>query len=358
MANATQKAADQAVANKDQGIVEDDIEIVEVDAAGKPLVADKTVVKNDKKDEQSKVDDEVDDDPEDEAGGDTRLANESNDNTADNRRTRQNRNEARRIAKQRDKTEIAFLRRQNELLERRIGAVETRTNENQVGSIDGQIHSLKTQLGVAEDVIAKAVENKNGEDTVNAIKIRDEIKEDIRKLEDNKGRVVEANKNGERRTGPDNAVVHNTQIFFSKVPWYNPTQGADEDSDTIRDIEAGMVARGSDPRTATHWQNLEARVKKQFKGRFETGEDDGDEHSQQNGSGQNRNGNGAANKNGGPRLPANGQDRGGSPRNQFMLSPERKQAMQDAGVWDDLVLRKRYIKRYSDYDRDRAARTT
>jgi hypothetical protein len=32
------------------------------------------------------------------------------------------------------------------------------------------------------------------------------------------------------------------------------------------------------------------------------------------------------------------------------VTPERKQAMIEAGVWDDPVLRQRYLKAYQDYD--------
>ena len=33
------------------------------------------------------------------------------------------------------------------------------------------------------------------------------------------------------------------------------------------------------------------------------------------------------------------------------ISPERKEALIEAGVWDDPVLRAKYVKRYSEYDR-------
>ena len=39
-------------------------------------------------------------------------------------------------------------------------------------------------------------------------------------------------------------------------------------------------------------------------------------------------------------------------RNQFLVSKERKDAMIEAGVWDNPELRKRYLKAYQAYDRD------
>jgi hypothetical protein len=46
-----------------------------------------------------------------------------------------------------------------------------------------------------------------------------------------------------------------------------------------------------------------------------------------------------------------------STRQEVYLSPERKQALVDAGVWDDPVLRMKYAKRYAEYDRNAKAKT-
>jgi hypothetical protein len=43
-----------------------------------------------------------------------------------------------------------------------------------------------------------------------------------------------------------------------------------------------------------------------------------------------------------------------STKNEVVVTPERKQAMVEAGVWDDPVARKRYLKAYQDYDRNTA----
>jgi hypothetical protein len=38
-------------------------------------------------------------------------------------------------------------------------------------------------------------------------------------------------------------------------------------------------------------------------------------------------------------------------KTEVYVSPDRKQALIDAGVWDDPVLRTKYVKRYQEYDR-------
>ena len=44
-----------------------------------------------------------------------------------------------------------------------------------------------------------------------------------------------------------------------------------------------------------------------------------------------------------------------STRKEVYISPERKQALIEAGVWDDPVLRQKYVKRYAEYDRQNKA---
>jgi hypothetical protein len=41
-----------------------------------------------------------------------------------------------------------------------------------------------------------------------------------------------------------------------------------------------------------------------------------------------------------------------STRNEVYINPERKQALIEAGVWDDPILRKKYAARYAEYDRN------
>ena len=42
-----------------------------------------------------------------------------------------------------------------------------------------------------------------------------------------------------------------------------------------------------------------------------------------------------------------------STRKGVYVTPERRQAMEDAGVWDDPVARNKYLKAYAEYDRNR-----
>lgn len=53
---------------------------------------------------------------------------------------------------------------------------------------------------------------------------------------------------------------------------------------------------------------------------------------------------------GGPAVGSGREHAPTSTRREVYISPERKQALIDAGVWDDPVLRMKYVKRYAAYD--------
>ena len=56
----------------------------------------------------------------------------------------------------------------------------------------------------------------------------------------------------------------------------------------------------------------------------------------------------------GPQFRTGGRERP-LRKNEVYISPDRKEAMIEAGVWDDPVLRNKYLKSYSDYDKQASA---
>ena len=62
---------------------------------------------------------------------------------------------------------------------------------------------------------------------------------------------------------------------------------------------------------------------------------------------------GGQRKPGGPKFRIGGQERP-LRANEVHISRDRKEAMIEAGVWEDPVLRKKFLKRYADYDREHA----
>jgi hypothetical protein len=100
---------------------------------------------------------------------------------------------------------------------------------------------------------------------------------------------------------------------------------------------------GFDPTQKDYWDELRTRTEAAIPSRSDsrTGDRGGD-----------KSGNGRS-KNRGPSFRTGGRERPLKP-NEVYISAERKEAMIEAGVWDDPVLRNKYLKSYSDYDKQAA----
>ena len=281
----------------------------------------------------------------DEDSSDTRLSDEHEENNEVRERRRQEkheRNARRKAAIERDKTELNFLRTRNEDLERRMMAIERTTVSNQIANVDSKLQETLAEVRAAERIMAKAVEAGNGEDVAKALRIRDEAINKARQLQAAKQhQAVEFKKMTEAPTenkGPDPEVASLAKDWMSQNSWYNPNS-KDETSKIVLAIDQALTDEGYNPATNEYWDELSNRVSKYIP-EAKGGRSEG------TGSKPGRKG------------PPVGQARDsgpGSSRQQVYISPERKQAMIDAGVWDDPVLRQRYLKQYQKWDRDNNA---
>jgi len=110
-----------------------------------------------------------------------------------------------------------------------------------------------------------------------------------------------------------------------------------------------MVRDGWDPRAPEYYDELDKRIARRLphlaqKGNGELDPDEED----LGGKGKEER------KPTGPRFRVGGQERL-LKSNEVHISRERREAMVEAGVWEDPILRKKYLKRYAEYDRDHAA---
>ena len=129
------------------------------------------------------------------------------------------------------------------------------------------------------------------------------------------------------------------QEWLAANPWYDAS-GRDEDSRITKAIDDGLVAQGYDPKTPDYWHELTRRVSTRLNGASAEQEADAPEPA-------------AARR----KAPPTGNTREHAPvstRKEVYVTPERKQAMIDAGVWDEPALRTRYLKAYQAYDKTSA----
>lgn len=280
-------------------------------------------------------DDDLDPDNPDADGGDDR-----DDIRARRRQEKLERKQRRDEAIKRDKLEMEFLRKRNDDLERRLTAQEQRAAQVDLNSLDAQIAAAMRDAETAERVIAKAVEAGNGSDVTQAMRYRDQAIEKARQLHASKQAALQ-------RPAPaapaiDDATMHHAQEFLRQNTWYDP-QGRDEDSAIVLAIDQALVKDGFNPQSGEYWDELRRRAARRLPERFGAPQRSSNDPAP------------AREARGGPAVGSGREHAPATTRREVYISPERKQALVDAGVWDDPVLRMKYVKRYAEYDRQNRA---
>jgi hypothetical protein len=311
------------------------------------LVAVETPPKDEGKPEpkaEAEAEADAEDDEEDESEGDERLAESQDDTDEDvspNRKRRLKRREVRKRAKENADRELRFLREQNAELVRRVSAIEGHALSTNEQTLDQRMQEAVRDAQQAESIMARAIEAGNGEDAATALRLRDEANRRAWELSQSKQQVEQARKQV-ANPGPDPRVRSLAQEWIAANPWYDPN-GRDEDSRVTKAIDDGLVSEGYNPASPDYWHELTRRVSSRINGRGAA--DDAGEEAPRAAAPAKR------------RAPPTGNSREHAPpstRKEVYVTPDRKQAMIDAGVWDDPVLRTRYLKAYQAYDKNSA----
>jgi hypothetical protein len=259
-------------------------------------------------------------------------------------------------AKNRSQKELKFLQQRNEQLERQFSALDLRQRQGELTDIDKHIQEAAYRYRQAEHVHAAAITANNGADATAAMRYRDQAAADIRQLQQVKAqqaaefqRVAQA-----ANAPPQPDILPPEQIklarkFIEKHSWYD-LQGGDEDSKIVNAIDSSLMAEGMDPASSEYWSEMESRMRRRLPEKFQRQQsrndhDDGDDDRRP-----------ARTPTGGPQLSGGRASGGSSGRQQVYISPERKQAMMDANVWDDAKLREKYIRKYMEYDKANGSR--
>lgn len=251
------------------------------------------------------------------------------------------RKERRDKAINRDKLELEFLRKRNDDLERRLSGVEQHAHQTNLSQLDAQIARAQNDAELAEKVIAKAVAAGNGDDVTQAMRYRDEAMQRAQQLSAAKHQFAQQRPSASAPPSADDPATVYAKEFISENPWYD-LHGRDEDSAIILAIDQTILREGYKPDTAEYWDELRARAARRLPDRFKPEGGYGE---------QSRSAPAPRAARGGPALGSGKEHAPTSTRTEVYLSPERKQALIDAGVWDDPVLRMKYAKRYAEYDR-------
>ena len=276
------------------------------------------------------ADDHEENDVEDERLSDSRNEEEEEKREA-RRNERKRRRENQKFARDKTKEELQWLMEQNKALQQRLEAVEGHAIAAQKGSLDQNYNQALYSVRKAESDLAKAIEIGDGAKVPELLRQRDQAM----------AKAAEINRVKSQMDAPapvqNREVRENAERWAEKNRWFRPN-GNDPDSAAAKAIDAGLIAEGFDPSTKRYWAELDRRIAERLPHRF--ADDDDSDYTPTQQSGRR-----------GP--PVSGSREISSPGSRKVyLSPERVQAMKDAGYWDDPVLRQRMLKRYQETDRE------
>jgi hypothetical protein len=297
-------------------------------------------------------------------------AEDDDETDPDRVKIRQRRREERRTKKERKERELNFLRQRNEQLERRQSEIDARMTQTEVVTIDGRIQTIEADIRKADDVYAEAISKGDGASAAEAQRIRDTLRDGLNDYK--RARQGTINSARERLAPKQNEVDPEVRAraedWVSRNDWYDPKLG-DDDSAIAKAIEDRLSREkgAGASKTDAYWDELDRRLKKRLPHVFKNDRDDDDDDRdpdvrrgrdrddddrERNDRGR-RNGNGRDEdkpaKRGGPRFTSGGRERP-LKKGEVYVSEERRNAMEEAGVWDDPAIRNRYLKSYQNYD--------
>lgn len=266
---------------------------------------------------------------------------------------RDKRREEKRRKRDRERTELNFLRQRNEQLERRQSQVETRQTHTEIATIDGRISEIDNQLRLADQVYAEAIEKGAGADAAQAQSIRDQLRDAKSQLTGAKNQATQQLRQPQRQAATvDPYIAHKANEWVTKHSgWYDP-KGGNPDSAVAKAVESELYREGRlDPRTDEYWDEYDNRLSRYLPHRFETAtRANGKVRAKVNDDTE------TPRQASGPTFRTGGRERS-LKRGEVHISKERRAALEEMGVWEDPVLRQRYLKKYAEYD-ETARRTS
>lgn len=280
----------------------------------------------------------------------------------DRQAVREHKRQSRMNQQQRAREKISSLERQlaqfiarDQEMSRRIGSLET----NNLGSQAQQLDQAALEADNAEahymSVISDGTVKGDGQRVAEATNALMEIKrqkELIANAKQNLQQAQQAQQRPQQRPA-DPAVAAHVNRFMSENRWYTP-RNPDADSAALTAIDAQLSREGWNPSTPEYWDELKTRASA-YSTTLATklGGKKSIDNERPIGNGYN-----AATPRP-QRSPVAGSGSnnpsGGSDRNRYTLSPQRVQAMKEAGMWDDMKVREKVVAEYRKLDAQMAS---
>src|ERR1700761_2445745 len=262
----------------------------------------------------------------------------------------QKRRRKKREKHERDQRELALLRTRNEQLERaysqRIAAVESRQTQSDVLQIDSRISQAESDVREAESLLQQSLQAGDTGAAVEALRVRDQLRDGLQQLRGTKQHTLQtAQARHQATTQPvaDPVIANRAAAWSREHAWFDPA-GRDEDSAIAKAVEARLFNEGRlHPGTDEYWEEGDRRLAKLLPERYGNvrGREEDTDEAPRPARRVNGNGNGTRRASG-PTIKVGGRERT-LRKGEVYIDEDRKQAMIEAGVWEDPKERERFM---------------
>ncbi len=220
-------------------------------------------------DRREPTDREVDDDQ------DARLAYDDDEGDVGDaqerggRRSRRNR--AKRLRDEQNQQQIAGLTQRVVELQGHLEQMSRGQLSLAAGDIDSQIQTEHGRLPSIDAALARAVKEADDVTYAKAMSLRDEARDRIQQLGNEKYRLAVVARQGAQpaqaarpavASAPDPMAVRYSQKFMDRHDWFDPEDSSDEDSLAVKEIDDDLAREGYLPGKKAYWLELERRVAK------------------------------------------------------------------------------------------------
>jgi len=241
------------------------------------------------------------------------------------------------LAKQRDLTakhKISALEKRNEDLARRLAAVESTAASYKFAQVDKALEDEATRVEYAKMKLVQAAQANDANAQVEYLEQLQDAKNKLAQIQAYKKQQLEEAKQP-RQNVPNEIsteVQKNATAWLKSNKWYDPN-ARDTDSRIAKVIDQDLAAEGWDPADPEYWDELDNRLSARLPHRYAAKSN-------------------TSIKRGGPTASSRTANPSGKVGTTITLSPQRVQAIKDAGAWDDPAKRSKMIKAYAQFDKE------
>ncbi len=255
------------------------------------------------------------------------------------REERRNRKEFRRQKEAEAKRLIAEQQNVIGEMARRLQMLEQKTVNNDVSKLEQAFESSRRLVEFAKEKMKAAMEAQDSDMLVEAQEQYYAARQRVEQINGVRQRINQGMnqvpQQAQRQAPmPDPVVRKNTQAWMEKHEWFNADDPDDDDSLLVKTLDDKVAREGYDPRTPEYWEELDRRIKKYLPHRANS----------------TYNGNNRTTRK--PTVGGSSESQSNGAANTWVLSKARKEAMQQAGIWEDTARRNAMIKQYQTYDKE------